>query len=58
MQKITAREITKALAKRHKEDMFFTEVKDGPTGFFRRYVRSWVLLHTTTFSDRRSPNEP
>ena len=31
MQKITARDITKALAKRHKEDMFFTEVKNGPT---------------------------
>lgn len=30
MQKITARDITKALAKRHKEDMFFTEVKNGP----------------------------
>lgn len=28
-----AEDIKHALARRHKEDMFFTEVKDGPTGY-------------------------
>lgn len=29
--KITSHDLIKAIAKRHKDDMFFTEVKDGPT---------------------------
>lgn len=30
-KKWTAREMKEAIAKRHREDLFFTEVKDGPT---------------------------
>lgn len=36
---INSRDIIKAIAKRHKEDMFFTEVKDGPTQVVSHHSR-------------------
>ncbi len=49
------RDITKALAKRHKDDMFFTEVKNGPTQTVAHHSRidalaikiSWTRFRIT-----------
>jgi hypothetical protein len=44
MNKVTAYEILKALAARHREDYFMTEVKDGPTQFGTHFRMDAVAI--------------
>ncbi len=52
-KKWTAREMKEAIAKRHREDLFFTEVKDGPTQIVNHHSKIDALamkISWTNFS--------